>query len=174
MIESLSKLFARVGGALILLSAVLITIDVVTRGIVGSSLVNSFEFSTYALAVAVSFSLAYALVSRAHIRIDILLKLLPLRPRLALDIVALTVFAVFVGLLVWYAGETFRQSLDFGARSNSSLAIPLAIPQGVWLLGLVFFLLVCVMLLSRSVVNLMRGRLDDVARAIGQRDELQG
>ena len=174
MIHGFSRLLARVGGGLIFVSAVLIGIDVASRAILNRSFANSFEFSTYAMAIAVAFGFAYALVTKAHIRIDILLKLLPLWLRTLFDIAALAVLTLFAGFLAWYSGETFRQSVELSARSNSTLALPLAIPQGIWLFGLVFFLGVCLVLLIRAIGNLLRGRFEAIQEEIGHGDDSQG
>ena len=46
---------------------------------------------------------------------------------------------------------------------------PLWIPQSLWLLGLLFFVVVIVLLLARSIIALARGEYSTVARLIGTR-----
>jgi TRAP-type C4-dicarboxylate transport system permease small subunit len=55
-----SRVAAVFGGLVILICAVLISIDVVARIVLGRILVESFELSRFLFAVAVVFAMAYA------------------------------------------------------------------------------------------------------------------
>ena len=74
------------GGALVLLAALLIGIDVLMRKFLNRSIGGADELAGYALAIGTAWGLAAALLDRAHIRIDSLYVLLPQKLRLALDL----------------------------------------------------------------------------------------
>lgn len=150
-----------------LASAVLISLDVVARNLFASTFFESFELSTYALAAMVSFGFAFALTSKAHVRIEVVYILLPSALRRALDLVAIfALFAVAIAV-AWFGTQTVLESWSLGARSNSALSMPLAMPQGIWAAGLIWFCLATGLLAFRAVINLARGRGDLVEEEIG-------
>jgi TRAP-type C4-dicarboxylate transport system permease small subunit len=162
-----SQLLAWCGGALMLLSAALITLDVLARNIFASTFFESFEISTYALAATVSFGMAYALSTKAHIRIEVLYILFPPSIRRALDIVAITALLAVSLFLTWFGFQTLADSWALGARSNSAMSVPLAVPQTFWVAGLAWFSVTCVVLAARTFVHLARGRTDAVEKEVG-------
>lgn len=162
-----SRWLAWVGGALLLLSAALVSLDVVFRNLWKVSFFESFELSTYAFAIATAMGMSYALVSKAHIRIELLYVLLPLRGRAWLDVVAYGGLAVVAGVLLYFCGLTVLGNLQSGARSNSSLSLPLAIPQGLWLLGLAWFALLALGYATFGLWQLLHGRADLAQQRLG-------
>ncbi len=162
-----SRWLAWLGGAMLLLSAALVSLDVIFRSLWKVSYFESFELSTYAFAIATALGLSYALVSKAHIRIEVLYVLLPLRARAWLDVVAYGGLAVVAGALLYYCGLTVWGNLQSGARSNSSLSLPLAIPQGLWLLGLAWFALLSLGYAVFGLWQVLRGRHELVQQRLG-------
>ena len=157
-IERASRGMARAGGAAILLCAVLISLDVLTRKLLGVAWFESYEVTIYVFAIAVAFGQAYSLVAGAHIRVDVLHAALPRPLRTALDALSLALLAGTTAYLAWHAWSTVAQSASLGARSNSTLGVPLVIPQGLWSIGLTWFALVAAVLLVRHAVLVTRGR----------------
>lgn len=144
MCNSLSKLFAWAGGAVLLCSAALISLDVVFRALFKTTIFESFELSTYAFAIATAFGMAYALSTKAHIRIEVVYNALSLRLRAWLDVLSYAVLSMAAGVLLYWCAVTVLANAQSGARSNSALSVPLAIPQGLWLAGLAWFAMVAV------------------------------
>lgn len=155
------------GGALILLAALLIGVDVVLRVAFNRSIGGADELSGYALAIGTAWALGAALLDRAHIRIDSLYLLFASPLRSALDIVGLLLMLAFFGLIGWHGIGVFQQSLRSGSRSQSAIETPLVIPQALWLIGLALFLLTGVVLLLHAVRLAWRGEAAAVARAVG-------
>lgn len=170
---SLFRRFAQVGlwfgGALVLLAAVLIGIDVVLRKFFSTSIGGADELAGYALAIGTAWSLAAALIDRAHIRIDSLYALFPMRLRLALDVAGLLLLAGFFGLVAWHGFGVVAQSWVSGSRSQSALETPTVIPQFIWIVGLVGFVVVALVLLSHALALMARGDLAAAARLISTR-----
>jgi TRAP-type C4-dicarboxylate transport system permease small subunit len=157
------------GGALVLLAAVLIGIDVVMRKFFSASIGGADELAGYALALGTSWALAAALVERAHIRIDSLYVLFPRRLRFALDVVGLVLLLAFFGLIAWHGYSVVEQSWTAGSRSQSALQTPVVLPQFIWLLGLVVFLAIGILLLVHAVVLAAHGEHSAVAKLVSTR-----
>ena len=157
------------GGALILLAALLIGVDVVLRKFFTRSIGGADELAGYALAIGSAWGFAAALVERAHIRIDSLYILFPSWLRVALDLAGLTLLIGFFALIAWHGSGVVMQSWVSGSRSQSDLQTPTVIPQLIWLAGLIMFVVVGVVLLASALASLRVGDLASVARSIGTR-----
>jgi TRAP-type C4-dicarboxylate transport system permease small subunit len=157
------------GGALILLAAFLIGVDVVLRKFFGTSIGGADELAGYALAIATAWSLAAALLARAHIRIDSLYAQLPHKLRLLLDFLGLALFIGFFGLIARHGWNVLLQSWSSGSRSQSALQIPTVIPQAVWMLGLALFVIIAALLFAHALGLVLRGRGGEATRAISTR-----
>ena len=155
------------GGALVLLAAVLIGIDVILRVGFNRSIGGADELSGYALAIGTVWSLGAALLDRAHIRIDSLYMFFPTPLRLALDLFGLVLFIAFFALVTWHGLGVLQQSVQVGSRSQSALETPLFIPQTLWIAGLVAFLLTGLVLLTHALRLALRGDASAMAKAIG-------
>ena len=157
------------GGALILLAAVLIGIDVTLRKLFSASIGGADELAGYALAIGTAWGLGAALVDRAHIRIDSLYVFFPKWIRVALDLAGLVLFVGFFGLIGWHGLGVVAQSWNSGSRSQSALETPTVIPQAIWLVGLAFFVAVGAVLFAAAMRDVRRGDLEAVVRALGTR-----
>jgi len=157
------------GGALMLLAALLIAIDVVMRKFFDASIGGADELAGYALALGTAWALAAALLERAHIRIDSLYVLLPRRLRFALDVAGLTLLIAFFGLIAWHGWSVAAQSWAAASRSQSALQTPIVIPQSIWLVGLIVFAVIGVVLLVHALGLAARGQYAAVANLISTR-----
>jgi TRAP-type C4-dicarboxylate transport system permease small subunit len=157
------------GGALVLLAAALIGIDVLMRKFLARSVGGADELAGYSLAIGTAWSLGAALLDRAHIRIDSLYALFPSRLRLLLDLGAVLLLLAFFGLLAWHGWGVVEQSWISGSRSQSALEAPTVIPQLIWFAGLLGFLFVGALLLANALALMARGRRRAASRLIGTR-----
>ncbi len=157
------------GGALILVAALLIGVDVLLRKVWNSSIGGADELSGYALALGTAWSLGAALLDRAHIRIDSLYAHFPRALRFALDFAGLALFLAFFGLVAWHGWSVVQQSWVSGSRSQSALQTPTVVPQSLWLLGLLVFVAVGVLLLVQAALLAARGHSAALTRIIGTR-----
>lgn len=166
-VTAVSRFLARLGGALILVCAFLVSLDVVFRNLFKLALFESYELTGYGIALATAFGLSWALVTKAHIRIEVLYNMLGIKPRAYLDICALAVLSVVAAVLVYYGALVVLDNWELDARSNSTLHVPLAIPQGLWLLGLAWFAVCAAVLLVVAVNAVVRGRHREVQEMFG-------
>jgi TRAP-type C4-dicarboxylate transport system permease small subunit len=162
------------GGALLFAASALVGVEVLLRRFLNVSIPGTDELSGYAMAVGVAWAFGFTLLRRAHVRVDSLYVLLPKPVRAVLDIVGLAALTVFFSLVTWYAWTAvWWRSFDVGTRSMSRLETPLWVPQALWGIGLVLFLLCALLLLVRSVVALVRGDPNRVQQLIGSRSALE-
>lgn len=150
-----SHWLARLGGLLVLGTVFMVLVEILSRRFLGRSMVAATELSGYVLAISASWSFAYALFRKAHIRIDVLYMQLPLSIRAALDVVALAMLALFCVLIVGAAADVAMSSFAAGSRANTPLGTPLWIPQGLWAAGLIWFSAAVVVVLLRVLVALL-------------------
>ena len=167
--RSISRAVTWAGGLMILLSAVVVGLDVIMRKLFVLTLGGADELAGYALAIGSSLAFSFALLERAHIRIDTLYLVLPPRLAAILDIAALLAFTLFMALLAWHGWAVLQQSIQAGSVSMSPLGTPLAWPQSLWVVGLGLFLIVAVLLLIRAVAALVAGETEIVRRLAGPR-----
>lgn len=157
------------GGALILLAAMLIGVDVLLRRFLDRSLGGADELSGYALAIGFVWAMPATLLDRGHIRIDSLYIKFPVSLRITLDIAGVLAMIAYFALVAWLGWGVVEQSWVSGSRSQSALETPTIIPQFAWWLGLAFFLLVATLLLARVAAMLLAGQTAEIVQLIGTR-----
>ena len=165
----ISRVGAIVGGALLLLAALTVCVDIFLRYTFSMTLGGADELSGYALAISSAWGFSAALLSRSHIRIDTAYVRVPRRARAALDVLSLAVFAFFISLVTWYGWDVLHQSWVSDSHSLSAIQMPLVIPQALWFAGLVFFVAVAVLLLARALLAWLKGDLNKLFGLIGSK-----
>jgi TRAP-type C4-dicarboxylate transport system permease small subunit len=167
--EGISRVGAIVGGAMLLVASIVICVDITLRYTVSFTLGGADELSGYALAISSAWGLSAALLTRSHIRIDTVYVRVKTRVRAILDILSLATFVFFFALITWYAWGVLQQSWVSDSHSLSEIQMPLVIPQGLWVLGLAFFVAVAVLLLARALHAYVSGDLDRLFALIGSK-----
>lgn len=162
-IEGISLWMARLGGTLLVAISVLLSVEIIARKLILVPFSIGTELSTYALAVSASWSFSYALLRRAHVRIDIIRHRTGPRIRAVLDVLALLALGALALVMAYYVWATVETSWSLGARENTPLGTPLIIPQGFWLLGLCWFAIVCVEQIVLALSAVVRGDLGALA-----------
>ena len=163
MIERLKKsseFFIFICGILLLASVLLISTEVILRKFFMISFGGADELSGYALGICISWSLAYVLFEKMHIRIDIVYAKVNQKLRQLLNVLAGIFTLAFTGLLVYFSSIVIYTSFVKGSTANTPLGTPLWIPQSIWFLGFCFFLLVLLVLCVKSIVALVRNDID--------------
>jgi len=163
----LSRAAVWAGAALTAASVLLVTWDVIARRLFGLSVGGADELSGYAFAISVTWSLAFTMLDRAHVRIDVLYQTLPTRAAAVLDWLALVAMGLFAATLTWHAAQVVLDSWNAASRANTPLGTPLWIPQALWCAGLGWFLLVLGLMLARASVALVTGDLATVRALAG-------
>ncbi len=149
--------------------AVFITADIIGRSFLGFSSSATVEVTGYMLAVGIAWGLAHTLARRAHIRVDVLVNRTPVGLRAWLHLLSLLLLGVFGGFCAWAAYGLVDESLLFDAHDNSALSVPLVLPQGLWLVGIIAFCAMIAVLAVESLLSLLLGRAEELDRLLGSR-----
>ena len=157
------------GGAVLFAAALVVGVEVLMRKLFDRSLGGADDIAGFALAISTAWALPLALLDRAHIRIDSLYSLMPKRVCAVLDVLGVALFTVFAGFILVYGFGVFLTSYRLHSTSLSALSIPLAIPQLIWILGILLFFLTAFLLLVRGLTFLIHGEIDQVQLLLSSR-----
>ena len=140
VLKKLSKYVCILAGWILIFISLMICSEVVLRKVFSQSLQGIDEYGGYALALSAALGMAYAYYESTHIRIDVLIRLLPKPFRVCSGLLAL---CTLLGVAVFFAYITLSHTIEswqLGSFSNTPLRTPLYLPQGIWTAG--FFLFV--------------------------------
>jgi len=148
-VDRLNTWCARIWGATIIFVTFAILYEVMARALFGQATIWVSETTVYLSAVAYLLGGGYALLKRAHVRIDLVYGVLPPRAKLLADVIGFVCFCLYVGALVWVgtqmAWSSFLQSEGTGTPWNPAIwPVKMAIPIAGSLL------------LLQGIVNLFR------------------
>lgn len=160
-LKAYSKIAVYICGALIFISVLLITLEVFLRKFFAVSFGGVDEISGYVLGICISWSLAYVLYEKMHIRIDVLYDKLRNKSKAYLDLLSMAFTLLFISFLSYYAGLVAFTSIEKSSVANTPLGTPLWIPQISWFLGFVFFLIVILTLFIKALVAVVKGTNDE-------------
>jgi len=166
-ISWIARILAWIGGAMIMLAALIVSTEVLSRKLLALPFSGSDEIGAYLFAIGTSWSMAFVLVTRGNVRIDALYGTFSPFVRALLDLVALIGLATLVIALADRAWELLSDNLAGWNRSNTPLRVPLVYPQLPWFLGFAFFLFALAIALVRAVIALVAGDYAKVAATIG-------
>lgn len=141
--------------------------EVLARRFLGMSLGGMDEIGGYVLAIVAAVAFTETLLARGHIRIDILRGQLPGKLREIMDLIAMLSLIVFFGLVLWYGHALLARNWGLGARSMTPLAVPLWIPQVLWVLALALFWITSCLLFLRGLIAFATGENARLAALIG-------
>lgn len=131
-------------GIAMVVFSVIVTIETIGRKFWNLSFQGVDELGGYVLAVTSSLAFSLALIDRAHIRIDLVHRLLPRPLQRTLDLSAIAMIAMFALLLAYAGWFTVQETLEFRSTAPTPWATPLIWPQSLWLAGLAVFALFAV------------------------------
>jgi TRAP-type C4-dicarboxylate transport system permease small subunit len=158
-------------GLALLATVGLVLAEIGLRQIVGRGLGGSDEIAGYVMAGVAAWGFSYALVERAHVRIDVLTGRLPPAGRSAFDFLALLSLLSVSAIVTWYAWIVLSRSFLRSSRANTPLETPLWIPQSVWFGGWAWLTLVTACLVLCLVALILRRRFAEVQAVAGASTE---
>ena len=174
--KNLEKISATLFGMVFLLLSFAVAVETSMRKLFNISLQGVDELGGYCLAVGASLAFTLALLSRAHIRIDLIHDLLPRGPRLLLNVLAMLAITATSLLLVAMAYYSLRDSIVLGSTAQTPWATPIKYPQMVWIACLAVFAATALGYGVRVVWLGLSGRLDELEAAYsprGAKEELK-
>lgn len=156
-LDALSRACGYAAAGLVLGIAALILAEIFCRTVLNVSLSFAWEYSAYALAMAIFLAAPFTLRTGGHVRVLLLSQSLSPRAARRLDAVATAGGTVVAGWLAWSLAAFAWRSWATGSTSATIDETPLAYPQAVMAFGAV---LLTAQLLARGV-RLLRGEPPD-------------
>lgn len=134
--DRLCFLLALISGILFLFLAFYITVDALGRSSGGFYSGAANDIAVYTLAVGGTWGFAHALRVSAHVRVDLLLPLIPARLRYLLNVGNVLLVGAFASMTSFYCWRLVHSSWLTDTRSITPLQTPLVIPQGLMAAGI--------------------------------------
>lgn len=123
--------------------------EVFVRGVLNTPTTWANETTVYVSAAIYLLAGGYALLHRAHVRIDLVYERFPRRARTWLDVLTFVFFALYAGALVWVGWRMGWQSFQQAETTGSPWSPPIwPVKLAIPLAGL--------LLLLQGVANLLR------------------
>jgi TRAP-type C4-dicarboxylate transport system permease small subunit len=167
LLKRISTYAVWVSGAALMISAIIVTVDVVLRKFVGWTMSGSDEVTSYVFAAGTTWSYSYCLLHRANIRIDAVYNLLPVGVRNGLDLVGVFLLLLYMGVLTDRAVVVLQDTIENGSVSNTTLTTPLWIPQLAWLGGLIMFMITLIFVAAYAATAMLKRDSAAVTRIAG-------
>lgn len=165
-LRALNKGVALVVGFGLLLCAAFVLTDIIMRQI-GTSLGGTEEIAGYAMALATSWGMSYALLELGHVRIDLLRSRFESFRRALFDVFSMIVMSGVIITIAIKAWPVVERSLSNGSRANTPLETPLAWVQLPWFAGWVWFALMSTLTTLAALSLLLKRRHEDTESFIG-------
>jgi TRAP-type C4-dicarboxylate transport system permease small subunit len=147
---------ALIAGYALLFQAAITAFEIIARKLFSFSMQGVDEYGGYVLAITASLGFGYAAMTRAHTRVDVVLRLLAPSMRGVLHVAAQLILMAVAIAMLWYAYSALTETRLYGSVANSPLETPLWIPQTLWLAGFALFALVATLLAWRAAMLLWR------------------
>jgi TRAP-type C4-dicarboxylate transport system permease small subunit len=133
-------------------------VEMVSRKLFNYSLQGIDEVGGYTLAVTSAIGFSYALLLKAHTRVDYLLSRLPIGLRATLNLAAMVTLAAMALFAVYRGYVVPSESVEFQSVSTSPLQTPLWIPHSLWFLGWALFALCATILACHACLLFVRDK----------------
>jgi TRAP-type C4-dicarboxylate transport system permease small subunit len=166
-LERISRVAVWIGGAALLLCAIMVSGDVIMRKLFSITMSGSDEISGYAFAAATTWAYSYCLLHHSHVRIDALYNVLPAWLRSILDAFGLALLLFYMVYLTNKAIAVCLTSWRRDSVSITTLSVHLWIPQLLWVAGLCWFVLTLAFLLVYVLLSLVLRDLATVQSVAG-------
>jgi TRAP-type C4-dicarboxylate transport system permease small subunit len=139
--EAVSDWAARVSAVILALMTLLILVEILLWNTVEKTTLIADEYSAYGLAAIIFLGAGYCLKEKGHIRITLVLGLLPPAAARWITCLATAVTTVFMGYLWWRLFKMVLSTLRYQTTSGTLTNTPLWIPQTLMLIGATCFMI---------------------------------
>lgn len=166
-LETFSKFLAWMGGASLMIAAIIVTFDVLSRKFTGFTISGSDEISGYVFAGSTTWAYSYCLLHRSNVRIDAVYNILPRPVTATLDVVGLSLLLYYMWFMTSTGVAAFQESWELNSVSITTLETPQWIPQLFWASGLVMFFCILCFVTFYALIALVQRNWDLVQRIAG-------
>ena len=139
MIDNLNLWVARISAVILGLMTLLILLEIFLWNAFQKTTLIADEYCAYGLAAIIFLGAGYCLKEKGHIRITLILGLLPAKLARTITFLATGVTTVFMGYLWWYLFKMVNATVRYHSTSGTLTNTPLWIPQTIMLIGAACF-----------------------------------
>ena len=132
---------AGVSAIILGLMAILILLEIFLWNTMEKTTLIADEYSAYGLAAIIFLGAGYCLKEKGHIRITLVLGMLPAKLTRVISFLATGLSTIFMGYLWYYLFLMVRSSIRYSSTSGTLTNTPLWIPQMLMLIGAASFVL---------------------------------
>ena len=140
-LDWVSKVLGAFAAVMTVSIAIVIITEIFARSVFNYSFSFAWEYSAYAMGIAMFCGMAFTLRTAGHIRVSLLASALPKKPAHVVDILCTVAGILFSGFISLALCQLAWKSFVSGSTSPSVTATPLIIPQGLIALGAVLLML---------------------------------
>ena len=151
---------AIVGGWLYLVTALMVTYEVLMRGLFDAPTEWSLELSVYFVLVAGFLGLAATHADDKNIRVDLFIDRLPAKWKQILSIITGLLGLVFAIVFFVESLDMTMNSFQLESKSTSTLRVPLYIPQMALPIGGLLLMLQFIRILIKDIQSLQKAITD--------------
>lgn len=177
ILSKICRLFAYVGGVVLILAALVTVASVIGRFFLFAGLQpvrGDFELVELSCAIAIFAFLPWCQLNRGHVTVDVLINRFPKRVQAVFGLLGDFAIAVVSGLIFWriylgfgekfpYGSDPFRDLLGLGSKpyypeTTYELELPVWIPYGLATLGAALFFVVSIYTVWRALNWVLDGQ----------------
>jgi TRAP-type C4-dicarboxylate transport system permease small subunit len=140
-IETLSDWAAKISAVFLGLMSLLILIEIFVWNFFEKTTLIADEYSAYGLAAIIFLGAGFCLKEKGHIRITLILGLLPEKASRIITFISTCITTCFMGYIWWYLFKMVKATVRYSSTSGTLTNTPLWIPQTVMLIGAACFLI---------------------------------
>jgi len=141
LIDTANDWLARGSAVILALLTILILVEIGLWNTLKVTTLVADEYSAYGLAAIIFLGAGYTLKEKGHIRITLVLNLLPKRAAALVTALASSGTLFFIGYLTWQLYRMTASAHRYGSTSGTLTATPIWIPQAIVVVGAGFFAL---------------------------------
>ena len=157
IIDGISEWTGKAVSFLIIPIILVITYEIVLRGVFNLPQIWTHDLSCYLFAALFMIGGAYTLRYGGHVNMDIFSSRLSPRKRAILDIITAPLIFLICGVIIWKAGLATIEAIKFGFEYASSWAPPMWPLKGAVTLGAILVTLQALAMLSRNIRTAISG-----------------
>lgn len=159
----LNQVLGLIGGALILITSILITYEVIMRYLLSAAPSWTNDVSRYFLLLIAFLPVAYTLQQKDHINVDLIVSKVNKTFQTLLDIVSHIAIILFSSIVIWVTFDYFEGAIIGGRMTQGNFMIPSSWLYGVMLFG--FILLIVVSLIRILEKTLKQNHLTSIQKS---------
>ncbi len=141
LIRQVIHSLGRISAVLLVIIMCLITIDVLSRYLLGQPVKGAYEITEMLFLSMVFLGLSYTQIYRGHVKVELLVNRFSERTQICLDIAMLIISFIIYILLVWQGIEGFWESFQSGEYRWGLIKLPLWPAKFMIPLGAIFLCL---------------------------------